>query len=181
MHLNKDPYLPPPFQLCLVSQAYPTLCKPMDCSPPGSSVRGILQARILEWVGMPFSRGSSQPRDGTWSPTLQVDSLLSESTGKPFAASNIELTKAKIIGLDSSSPGSHSEGYFSGRSRTSAFLNQLAAPSYWGCFLSIAENWRDSLLSLSLRLLKRCSALSLLSLLGPQSPVVDILNSREAG
>ena len=37
----------------------------MDCSPPGSSVCGILQARILEWVAMPSSRGSSQPRDGT--------------------------------------------------------------------------------------------------------------------
>ena len=46
-------------QLCL------TLCDPMDCSPPGSSVHGILQARILEWVAMPSSRGSSQPRDGT--------------------------------------------------------------------------------------------------------------------
>ena len=42
-----------------------TLCNPMDCSLPGSSVRGILQARILEWVAMPFSRGSSQPRDWT--------------------------------------------------------------------------------------------------------------------
>ena len=38
---------------------------PMDCSPPGSSVHGILQARILEWVDMPSSRGSSQPRDQT--------------------------------------------------------------------------------------------------------------------
>ena len=37
--------------------------QPMDCSPPGSSVHGILQARILEWVAIPFSRGSSQPRD----------------------------------------------------------------------------------------------------------------------
>ena len=41
------------------------LCNPMDCSPPGSSVHGILQARILEWVAMPSSRGSSQPRDRT--------------------------------------------------------------------------------------------------------------------
>ena len=40
-----------------------TLCDPMDCSPPGSSVHGILQARMLEWVAMPSSRGSSQPRD----------------------------------------------------------------------------------------------------------------------
>ena len=39
---------------------------PMDCSPPGSSVHGILQARIQEWVAIPFSRGSSQPRDQTW-------------------------------------------------------------------------------------------------------------------
>ena len=39
-----------------------TLCDPVDCSPLGSSVRGILQARILEWVAMPSSGGSSQPR-----------------------------------------------------------------------------------------------------------------------
>ena len=44
-------------------QSCPTLCDPMDCSPAGSSVHGILQARILEWVAMPFSRGSFQPRD----------------------------------------------------------------------------------------------------------------------
>ena len=41
----------------------PTLCDPVDCSLPGSSVYRILQARILEWVAMPSSRGSSQPRD----------------------------------------------------------------------------------------------------------------------
>ena len=49
--------------LCLVSQSCPTLCIPMDCSLPGSSVHGIFQARILEWVVIPFSRGTSQPRD----------------------------------------------------------------------------------------------------------------------
>ena len=42
-----------------------TLCDPMDCSLPGSPVHGILQARILEWVAVPYSRGSSQPRDRT--------------------------------------------------------------------------------------------------------------------
>ena len=47
----------------LVAQSCPTLCDPRDCSPPGSSVHGILQARILEWVAIPFSRGPSQPRD----------------------------------------------------------------------------------------------------------------------
>ena len=46
-------------------QSCPTLCSPMDCSLSGSSVHGIFQARILEWVAMPSSRGSSQPRDWT--------------------------------------------------------------------------------------------------------------------
>ena len=43
----------------------PTLCNPMDCSPPGFSVRGIFQARLLDWVAISSSRGSSQPRDQT--------------------------------------------------------------------------------------------------------------------
>ena len=49
----------------LVAQSCPTLCNPMDCSPPGSSVHGISQARILEWVAIPFFRGYSWPRDQT--------------------------------------------------------------------------------------------------------------------
>ena len=48
-----------------VSQSCPTLCDPMDCNLPGSSVHGILQARTLEWVAVSFSRESSQPRDRT--------------------------------------------------------------------------------------------------------------------
>ena len=62
-------------QLCL------TLCDPMDYSLPGSSVQGIFEARILEWVAIAFSRGSYQPRNG--SPTLQADSLPSEPPAKP--------------------------------------------------------------------------------------------------
>ena len=50
---------PESLQSCL------TVCDPMDYSPPGPSVPGILQARILEWVAVPSSRGSSWPRDGT--------------------------------------------------------------------------------------------------------------------
>ena len=53
------------FVLCLDAQSCPTRCDPIDCSLPGSFVRGILQARILEWVAMPSSRGSSQPWDQT--------------------------------------------------------------------------------------------------------------------
>ena len=48
-----------------VTQSCPTLRNPMDWGLPGSSVHGILQARILEWVAISFSRGSSRPRDGT--------------------------------------------------------------------------------------------------------------------
>ena len=50
---------------CLITQSCLTLCNPMDCSPPGSSVHEILQARILECVAISFSRGSFQPRDWT--------------------------------------------------------------------------------------------------------------------
>ena len=51
--------------VCEVAQSCPTLCDPMDCSLPGSSLHGILQARVLEWVAITFSKGSSQPRDRT--------------------------------------------------------------------------------------------------------------------
>ena len=51
-------------------QSCPTLCNPMDCSLPGSSVHGILQVRILEWIVMSSSRGSSRPRDWTRVPCL---------------------------------------------------------------------------------------------------------------
>ena len=49
-----------------VAQSCPTLCNPMNCSLPGFSIYGIFQARVLEWVAISFSRGSSQPREQTW-------------------------------------------------------------------------------------------------------------------
>ena len=48
-----------------IAQSCPTLCDPMDCSPPGSSVHEIFQARLLEWVAISFPSRSSQPRDRT--------------------------------------------------------------------------------------------------------------------
>ena len=51
--------------LCVCAQSCPTLCDPMDCHPSGSSVHGIFQARVLEWVAISSSRGSSQPRNQT--------------------------------------------------------------------------------------------------------------------
>ena len=68
----------------LASQSCPTLCNPLDYSPPSSCVHGILQARILEWVAMSFSSDLPDPRIEPGSPALQVDSLLSEPPGKPI-------------------------------------------------------------------------------------------------
>ena len=65
-----------------ITQSCLTLCHPMDCRPSGSSVHGILQARILEWVAIPFSRGFSNPGIKPRSPTLKADSLPSETSGK---------------------------------------------------------------------------------------------------
>ena len=52
--------------VCLGTKSYPTLREPMDCSPPASSVHRISQARILEWVAIPFSKGSSQLKNQTY-------------------------------------------------------------------------------------------------------------------
>ena len=60
------------------SQSYPSLRDPMDSIPPGSSVHGILQARMLEWVAIPSPQDLSDPRTEYGSPVLQADSLLSE-------------------------------------------------------------------------------------------------------
>ena len=74
----------PARELTLVKLLSPVrLCDPMDCSPPGSSLHGILQARVLEWVAIPFSRGSSDPGIEPGSPALQADALTSEPPGKP--------------------------------------------------------------------------------------------------
>ena len=67
-------------------QSCPTLCDPVDCNPPGSSVHGILQARVLEQVAIYSSKGSSQPRDSTHVSRLvhwQAGSLRLASLGKP--------------------------------------------------------------------------------------------------
>ena len=70
---------------CAYTQLCPTLCDSMECSPPGSSVHGILQARILGWCAMPFSRGSPQLRHRTQVSCIQADSLPSEPPGNSYA------------------------------------------------------------------------------------------------
>ena len=96
MHWNHPQTIPPPpsmEKLVLVTQLCPTLGHPMDCRPPGSPIHGIFQERILEWVAIPSSRGSSWPRDWTnvslcllhW----QAGSLPTEPPRKPL----LSLTK----------------------------------------------------------------------------------------
>ena len=82
-----------------VAQSYPTLCIPRDYT-----IHGILQARILEWVAVPFSRASSQPRIEPRSPTWQVDSFPPEPLGKPWDAgvSSIFLLQQIFLTLKSS-------------------------------------------------------------------------------
>ena len=70
--------------VCLVAQSFLIPCEPMDCSLPGSSVHGILQARILKWVSMPSLGDLPHPGIEPRSPALQVDSLPSEPPGKPI-------------------------------------------------------------------------------------------------
>ena len=67
----------------LVTQSCLTFCDPMDCSPPDSSVHGILQARVLEWVAIPFQRNLPDQEIKLGSPALQANSLPSEPSGKP--------------------------------------------------------------------------------------------------
>ena len=69
--------------LCLVAQSCLTLCNPMHYSPPGSSVHGIIQARVLEWVAISFFRDLPDPGIEPGSPALKADSLPSELPGKP--------------------------------------------------------------------------------------------------
>ena len=71
--------------VCLIAQLCPTLCNPKDCSPPGSSVHGNLQARILEWVAISFPRKSSQPTDQTCISCITGIFLTTELQRKPHS------------------------------------------------------------------------------------------------
>ena len=83
--------------LCLVAQTCPTPCNLMDYSPPASSVHGILQVRILEWVAVPSSRGPSRPKNRMGSPALQVDSLPAELSGKPQLGSRGGIPSSPLL------------------------------------------------------------------------------------
>ena len=81
----------------LVAQSCPTLCDPIDYSLPGFSDHGMLQTRILEWVAIPFSGGSSRPRDRTLVSSLQADSLPSEPTESIFKQKQIYILSSSLF------------------------------------------------------------------------------------
>ena len=83
VHRKWTPHYKSTMRACSLLQACLTLCDPMDCSPPGSSVHGILQARILEWVAIPHSRGSFQSRDRTHVFYIASGFFTAEPPGKP--------------------------------------------------------------------------------------------------
>ena len=104
--------------LCLVAESCLTLCDPMDCNLPGSSVHGILQAGILEWVATSFSRGSSPPRDRTRVSRIPGRHFTSEPPGKPIldaAAKSLQSCPTLCDSVDCSPPGFSIHGAFQAR------------------------------------------------------------------
>ena len=105
-------------------QLYQTLCDPMDYSPPGSPVHGILQARILEWVAMPSSRGSSQPRDQTHISNISCTGRFFTTsatwealnpTAAAAAAKSLQSCPTLCDPIDGSPPGSSVPGILQAR------------------------------------------------------------------
>ena len=83
--------------LCLVARLCPTLYDPVDCNPPGSSSMGILQARVLAWIAMPSSRGSSQLRDQTHVSCLAGRLFTIRATRKPKNTGMGSLSLLQVI------------------------------------------------------------------------------------
>ena len=110
---KRKPVCAKSIQLCL------TLCDPMDCSPPGSSVHGILRARILEWVALPSFRGSSQPR-------IELASLMSNLC---WQAGSLQLVPL----------GSYDKPRQHIKSQRHYFANK--GPSSQGCGFSSGRVW----------------------------------------
>ena len=125
-------FFPCPFQLkrakwkSEVAQSCLTLWDPVDCSPPGSSVHGIPQARILEWVAISFSKGSSRPRDQTQVSRVEADALTSEPPGKPRVPSNTNPEKLHYPLWSSLSP-------------TCTFVNCSFIQFSWILFKSVTQ------------------------------------------
>ena len=125
--------------LCLVTQSCLSLCDPTDCSPPGSSVHGILQARIVKCVAMPSSRGSSPPRD--WTPLLLCTEHICwrniMSSFLPYVASQSDGPRAVMI---ASIEGCVGAGKW-------VLTGPLQATLWWP---QVAQTWRSGVAVLSI-------------------------------
>ena len=98
-----------------VAQLCPTLCDPMDCSLPGSSVHGILQARVLEWGAIAYSKGSSRPRDPTRISRIAGRFFIAEPPGKIVTKSCPILVTTWTVAYQAPlSMGFSREAYWSG-------------------------------------------------------------------
>ena len=114
----------------LVAQSGPTFCNPVNCSPPGSSVHRVLQTRKQEWVAIPFSRGSSQPRD--WICVSCIAAGFFTIWATCWQSSNIFRTeKDEIETKQTSSPVDRT--WFTGHSVMVKFLSYYKACSDQQC------------------------------------------------
>ena len=113
-------------------------CDPIDCRPPGSSVHGISLTRILEWVAIPFSRGSSGPRHWPGFPALQMDSLLTELPGNPFFALSSVLFSGSVMS-DSLQPHESQHARPPYPSPTPGVHSNSCPLSQW-CYLTILSS-----------------------------------------
>ena len=128
-------------------QLYPTLCDPRDCSPPVFSVHGILQARILEWVSMPSSRGSTWPRD--WTPTSCSSCVAGGffaachqgSPNKCHAAKSLQLCPTLCDPIDGSPPGSPVPGILQARTLEWVAISCSSAWKWKGKVKSLSRVW----------------------------------------
>ena len=85
------------YYFCLVTKSCLTLCNPMNCSPPGSSVHGISQARILNWVSISFFGDLLDPGIEPGSPAWQVDSLVLSHQGNPLDIITLLNSKGLLV------------------------------------------------------------------------------------
>ena len=88
----------------VVAQSCPTLCNPMDCSLPSSSVHGIFQAIVLEWIAISFSRGSSWPRDRTWVSRIVDRRFTAWATREVQWFTNINESPGKFVNVQIAGP-----------------------------------------------------------------------------
>ena len=128
-----------------VAQFYPTLCDPMDCIGPGSSVHGILQERILESVAIPFSRGSSWPRDRTQVSCVAGRFFTIWATGKTLSENSIVICRISTWTLLLVQPTKTmiERCYTNPSSNDTRYRQQiqenLCSPREWQRFLGISQ------------------------------------------